>query len=201
MALHEALTNGLVAHPSPSQQNPFSLLKQIEPIRVPTYMLPPLNMSGANFQQGMSANHVSSAGMSGFSSMAGQMQIPSYATTVRGGLETMFGPSAPLASGLLHFPHPYVNPLWSNEGERDKKYIDEDEQVPVHHPELINEPMTSDHLENCFQHLDQAEIEKDFMDTSGLEHGIPNLDHEGRSSSSSELDEETIPSSQAPNPQ
>ncbi|MCO5603267.1 hypothetical protein L7F22_057416 [Adiantum nelumboides] len=105
MALHEALVNGIVV---PPQQNPVSPSKQAGSSRAPPL---PLNLSGLN--QGMSSEHFLNTNIGGL----GTGGFPSYATSVRGGLDPQFRPTVALSTGLQRFPFPMVNPLWNMEME------------------------------------------------------------------------------------
>ncbi|MCO5560100.1 hypothetical protein L7F22_013707 [Adiantum nelumboides] len=106
MALHEALSNGLVSQPV-FQQNPASPLKGLGTSKAAATT--PLLLSTGNVNlQGMQTKTLTCSGRGGF---------PTYATTVGGGIETLFRPSTSLLIGQNYFPYPIINPLWINEGE------------------------------------------------------------------------------------
>ncbi|KAI5069596.1 hypothetical protein GOP47_0015897 [Adiantum capillus-veneris] len=117
MALHEALLNGLVPQPRSSQQNMSPPLMNLGSHRPSPRMLPPLNHPGSGYLQGMSSDQLPIAGMNDTSTLLGHGQLPSYATTVRGGMDSIFRPSGPLS-----FPPTYVNPLWGLGGDNDQQY-------------------------------------------------------------------------------
>ncbi|MCO5606714.1 hypothetical protein L7F22_060904 [Adiantum nelumboides] len=93
-------------------QPPVSPSKQTRPSRTPA---PPLPQKLPGFIQGINSDlhlnaNVGGPGIGGF---------PSYASSLRGGLESQFRPSSTLNSGPQRFPFPMGNPLWNMQGEGD----------------------------------------------------------------------------------
>ncbi|KAI5063420.1 hypothetical protein GOP47_0021967 [Adiantum capillus-veneris] len=117
MAVHEALSNGLVPQPRSSQQNMSPPLMNLGSHRPSPCMLPPLNHPGSGYLQGMSTDQLPIVGMNDTSTLLGRGQLPSYATIVRGGMDSIFIPSSPLS-----FRPTYVNPLWGLGGDKDQQY-------------------------------------------------------------------------------
>ncbi|MCO5561239.1 hypothetical protein L7F22_014860 [Adiantum nelumboides] len=93
---------------APPQQHPVSPSKLVGSSRVPPL---PLNLPG--LMQGMSSDYLLNTGLGGI----GTGWFPTYASSVRGGLDPLFKPSAALSFGSQRFPFPMVNPLWNMEME------------------------------------------------------------------------------------
>ncbi|MCO5556682.1 hypothetical protein L7F22_010233 [Adiantum nelumboides] len=108
MALHEALVNGMV---HPPLQNAVSPSMQAGSSKAPAPPLP-LNLSGPNL--GMSSKFLFNANLGG----QGLGGYPTYASSVRRGLDPLFIPTSALNTGPQCFPFPMVNPLWNMEMER-----------------------------------------------------------------------------------
>ncbi|MCO5600367.1 hypothetical protein L7F22_054478 [Adiantum nelumboides] len=79
-------------------------------------LLSPLNLPGSGYFQGMFSKPPQNVGLNVSSVMTDHIHFPSYVTTVRGGVESLFRPTGPMS-----FPT-YANPLWGMVGDKDHQY-------------------------------------------------------------------------------